>query len=121
VRRLVAAALVAGSLACGPTLAERESVLAEYRRALDRVPSERDVPRPKGDPDLLVGLTRERIRQVLGEPHDCSKLSAPCESRDDWFYSFYALDEGTDGGGLELLLRFDGSGKCTAARWDYSE
>jgi hypothetical protein len=41
---------------------------------------------------------------------------APCQTNDDWFYSFYHLPEGWLGGGPELLLGFDGQ-VCKSAKW----
>lgn len=115
---LLVLALVVSWLACGPKMAEREAVLSEYRRALARVPAERTVKKPSGKPGLLIGLPSDKIRQALGDPHVCGEHGPPpCEAPGDWFYSFYQLDESGDGGGLELLLRLDGSGRCSEARW----
>jgi hypothetical protein len=116
------AVLLASSLACGPTMAKREAVLSEYRRALARVPVERNVKKPSGNPALLVGLPGDKIRQSLGDPHECGEHGPPpCEAPGDWFYSFYPVDDGADGGGLELLLRFDRNGNCSEARWSRTE
>lgn len=112
---------------CAPTMARREQQLADYRAALDRIhtakPDDPDDVKPFGDPRLLVRLSREVVRRVLGPPIECKvegDKTAPCRSPDDWFYSFYApLPEDEVGGGLELLLRFNAAGK--EARWAYSE
>ncbi|MBI5501541.1 MAG: hypothetical protein HY907_14945 [Deltaproteobacteria bacterium] len=82
--------------------------------------------------DVLVGMTRDGIRDALGEPSTCTEVVwldgdgrghpvAPCSSHADWFYSFYHLPEGWVGGGPELLLQFDAEGVCTAALWQYTQ
>jgi hypothetical protein len=123
--------LVVGS--CGPTMAKREAQLAEYRRMLDRVHADREfVARASGEPKLLIGLSREKIGDVLGQPVGCENFNgrgaiSPCRSLDDWDYWFYDLHDPEEpdvpmfGGGLELRLRFDAAGICRAARWAHSE
>lgn len=76
--------------------------------------------------DPLLGKDRETIREALGEPNRCAEYDspqnvAPCETEDDWFYSFYSLPEGWSGGGPELLLQFDDDGECTRAVWRFTQ
>jgi len=109
----------------------RESLLSELASRLDQVQTAKPGDRviTGGDIDLgpLVGMTQAEIRTALGAPRACHEKEvtddqgrqlpvAPCESADDWFYSFYHLPEGWLGGGPELLLRFDGK-VCKSAEW----
>ena len=81
--------------------------------------------------DVLVGMTRDAVRDALGEPSTCvddvsfdsggrGHPVAPCTSHTDWFYSFYHLPDGWVGGGPELLLRFEG-GLCIEALWRFTQ
>lgn len=111
--------------------------LARLRAALDRArsaaPAE-NVRSATGTEPLgaLVGLTQQAIRANLGEPHTCERNDvrdangkarpvAPCQSNDDWFYSFYHLPENTLGGGPELLLTFDSARVCRSAVWLFTQ
>ncbi len=80
----------------------------------------------------LIGMTGAEIRAALGEPSTCTRNAffdangsghpvAPCQNRTDWFYSFYHLPQPSLGGGPELLLQFDSSGKCTNAQWMHTQ
>jgi hypothetical protein len=100
----------------------RELLLAELSTRLDRVQtagSEEQVSTGGGVAlEPLLGMTRSELRSALGAPHTCEKdRVAPCQTNDDWFYSFYHLPEGALGGGPELLLQFDQKGTCVSARW----
>jgi hypothetical protein len=87
-----------------------------------------------GDLDVapVAGMSRDDLRAALGEPGSCvdnpvtdaqgnRRPVAPCQTNDDWFYSFYRLPEGWVGGGPELLLTFDAAGTCTAADWRFTQ
>ena len=99
--------------------------LETLRVALDRArsaPSDEHLTTGPLEASALVGMTRDEIEQVLGEPGQCRVASqpAPCQSATDIFYSFYHLPEGSVGGGPELLLRFEAE-RCAAAEWIHTQ
>ena len=73
--------------------------------------------------ESLRGLSQSDIRGRLGPPsYECSSNDvAGCNGRGDWIYSYYPMCENCLGGGVELTLRFNQSGRCTAAAWAISE
>ena len=110
----------------------RDLLLAELSARLDRVQiagHDEQVSTGGGLAlEPLLGTTQSQLRAALGAPHTCRKkqstesdgnrsLAAPCQTDDDWFYSFYHLPAGAVGGGPELLLQFDNEGNCVSARW----
>jgi hypothetical protein len=119
-----------------PPVAEPVSALRDIRASLDEIraaapDAEVTNSRPLHT-EVLVGMTRDAIRNALGEPNTCEEdvafdsqgngsPVAPCESHQDWFYSFYHLPEHSVGGGPELLLQFDANGVCAAARWMHTQ
>ncbi|MBI5490253.1 MAG: hypothetical protein HY905_23155 [Deltaproteobacteria bacterium] len=120
----------------GAAPASLPAPLRELRAALDdarTATSDQSLTTGGEQPlDVLVGMTRDGIRDALGEPSTCTDVVwfdaagrghpvAPCSSHADWFYSFYHLPEGWVGGGPELLLQFDADGSCTAAAWHYTQ
>ena len=120
----------------GAAPASLPAPLRELRAALDdarSASSDQSLTTGGEQPlDALVGMTRDGIRDALGEPATCTEIVwfdddgrghpvAPCTSHADWFYSFYHLPEGWVGGGPELLLQFDADGSCTTALWQYTQ
>jgi hypothetical protein len=75
------------------------------------------------DVSLLKDMSKTDIQTALGEPNLCDKPArpAPCINDTDWFYSYYYLPSGWNGGGPELLLEFDKDDKCRVARWVYTQ
>lgn len=111
---------------------KRDRLLAELTTRLDRVQTAapEDQVSTGGGVALepLLGMSRAELRAALGAPNTCGgnrggetdgrrARVAPCQTGDDWFYSFYHLPEGSVGGGPELLLQFDEKGTCVSARW----
>ena len=71
------------------------------------------------DVSPLVGLAREEIASVLGDPQSCgteSPVKGRC-STDVWEYAMYHLPQESIGGGTVLLLGFDAGGTCNLAAW----
>jgi len=105
---------------------ERDLLLAELSSRLDKVQvagGQVHVVTGGGIAlEPLLGMTRSELRSALGAPRACDEGSvAPCQTDDDWFYSFYFLPAGTVGGGPELLLQFDDRGTCVSARWMFTQ
>jgi len=71
----------------------------------------------------LVGLKKAEIIAALGKPSlECDSGGSPwCTREGDVVYDFYTMGEGDLGGGPELSLSFDESGKCVRAQWAVSE
>jgi hypothetical protein len=70
----------------------------------------------------LVGLTKAEIVAVLGNSGECTSGGSDwCRRKGDFIYSFYTICDDCLGGGPELMLRFDDSGKCIRARWVLSQ
>ncbi len=71
----------------------------------------------------LIGHMKSEIIAVLGEPQiQCESGGSPwCTQEGDVAYSFYTMCEDCEGGGPELSLSFDESGRCARAQWAISE
>jgi hypothetical protein len=84
-------------------------------------------PDPIPDASPLIGVERSRLTEGLGAPTGCidrdsgMSCAIECKAADEWWYSFYKLPPRTPGGGLELVLSFDNTGRCTSARWLHSQ
>jgi hypothetical protein len=86
-------------------------------------PPAHDLPRVAN----LIGLSRDRITDVLGHPyqgcqrsHEGQWVAYPCTDATELDYWFFHLSGGP-GGGPELLLTFDSSNTCVGARWIRSQ
>lgn len=114
----------------------RDLLLAELSSRLDQVQIAKPDQRVETGGDIalepLLGITRAELRAALGAPRTCEKNEvttadgrklpvAPCQTNDDWFYSFYHLPRASVGGGPELLLQFDDRGACVSARWMFTQ
>jgi hypothetical protein len=80
---------------------ERDLILAFAEKRM-AVSIESNVP-----VERLVGLTQAEVAAKLGAPQ--------AEEEGHWAYAFFA---GHAGAGRTLALDFDGSGRCTGARWE---
>ena len=71
----------------------------------------------------LVGLSKVEIIAALGESGvECDSEGTPwCTRKGDVVFSFYTMCEDCLGGGPELSLSFDDSGKCVRAQWAITE
>ncbi|HYE73799.1 MAG TPA: hypothetical protein VEF04_10720, partial [Blastocatellia bacterium] len=74
------------------------------------------------DVSFLIGLKRDKIKGALGNPSVCEGISdESCKMINEWVYAFYYLPSGWNGGGPELLLKFDQSDKCVSAQWQKTQ
>ena len=112
--------------AASPVRANPHELLAHLGRELTRIHATTSSdpvgilqPVPKVDP--LVGMDRAAIEQSLGRPESPSEGCLP-ESCPPGVavWMFFKLPPGWRGGGAELHLTFDSTGRCISAAWRYS-
>lgn len=73
----------------------------------------------------LLGLAKRDIVDALGESDECDaddvQSGGGCTRVGDLVYSFYTMCDSCLGGGPELSMSFDDSGKCERAQWIVTE
>jgi hypothetical protein len=106
--------------ACASTPRVLEGLKRDVTRARAAPKDTRFEAEPR-DVSALKGMTTQEIVLALGEPDCPSKESPACDDGASLRYDLYHLPEGSDGGGLELLIFTDENGRCRDTRWEHSE
>ncbi len=116
--------------------APRAELLRTLRQTLDRVAAGQqvaDADLRALDITLFVGAGRAELLRALGEPAHCidqqtldyqgsSRPSVPCSTGySDAVYTFYRLPPNSRGGGPELRLRFNETGRCNSTLWEFTQ
>ncbi len=80
-------------------------------------------PEPLPDVAKIVGQSMNEVVSAFGNPDITTTtkhgftVELPSNQGLDWVYNFYKLQPNARGGGLELMINFNSSGRCTAANW----
>ena len=116
--------------------APRAELLRTLRQTLDRVAAGQqaaDADLRAFDITLFIGAGRAELLRALGEPAHCidqqtldyqgsSRPYVPCSTGySDAVYTFYRLPPNSRGGGPELHLRFNETGRCNSTRWEFTQ
>lgn len=80
-------------------------------------------PDPLPDVSQFAGYSMDEVQAHFGNPDITTTtkngytIELPMNQGLDWLYRFYKLQPHTRGGGLELVIRFNASGRCSSAAW----